>query len=152
MYKAPRDKLACILNCCKVINNLLLNASIVSNENPPGADEFLPVLIYVTIKVWLIAITKEVSVVRSTFYIQFPIEDQPPLTCNDKVSMCQCQFGRIDLAFIYVGKISAKCLMKSDALDMSLVTCEVSLSVLDCPCTVHPCFVPHFLFPQALWL
>lgn len=51
MYKAPRDKLVCILNCCKVINNLLLNASIASNENPPGADEFLPVLIYVTIKV-----------------------------------------------------------------------------------------------------
>ncbi|CAL9185258.1 unnamed protein product, partial [Musa hybrid cultivar] len=50
MYKAPRDKLICILNCCKVINNLLLNASITSNENPPGADEFLPVLIYVTIK------------------------------------------------------------------------------------------------------
>ncbi|TKV96881.1 hypothetical protein SEVIR_9G459000v4 [Setaria viridis] len=50
MFKAPRDKLSCILNCCKVINNLLLNASIVSNDNPPGADEFLPVLIYVTIK------------------------------------------------------------------------------------------------------
>ncbi|KAL4295879.1 hypothetical protein GQ457_12G014990 [Hibiscus cannabinus] len=50
MYKAPRDKLVCILNCCKVINNLLLNASIASNENPPGADDFLPVLIYVTLK------------------------------------------------------------------------------------------------------
>ncbi|CAH8328821.1 unnamed protein product [Eruca vesicaria subsp. sativa] len=50
MYKAPRDKLVCVLNCCKVINNLLLNASIASNENAPGADEFLPVLIYVTIK------------------------------------------------------------------------------------------------------
>ncbi|KAK6939807.1 RABX5, catalytic core helical domain [Dillenia turbinata] len=50
MYKAPRDKLACILNCCKVINNLLINASIASNEHPPGADEFLPVLIYVTLK------------------------------------------------------------------------------------------------------
>lgn len=50
MYKAPRDKLVCILNCSKVISNLLLNASIASNENPPGADEFLPVLIYVTIK------------------------------------------------------------------------------------------------------
>lgn len=50
MYKAPRDKLVCILNCCKVINNLLMNASMASNENPPGADEFLPVLIYVTIK------------------------------------------------------------------------------------------------------
>ncbi|KAL3641792.1 Vacuolar protein sorting-associated protein 9A [Castilleja foliolosa] len=50
MYKAPRDKLVCILNCCKVINNLLLNASAASNEDHPGADEFLPVLIYVTIK------------------------------------------------------------------------------------------------------
>ncbi|XP_058190878.1 vacuolar protein sorting-associated protein 9A-like isoform X1 [Rhododendron vialii] len=50
MYKAPRDKLVCILNCCKVINNLLLNASIAENQNPPGADEFLPVLIFVTIK------------------------------------------------------------------------------------------------------
>lgn len=50
MVKAPRDKLICILNCCKVINNLLLNASIASNEHPPGADEFLPVLIYVTLK------------------------------------------------------------------------------------------------------
>ncbi|XP_061350496.1 vacuolar protein sorting-associated protein 9A-like [Gastrolobium bilobum] len=50
MYKAPRDKLVCILNCCKVIGNLLLNASVASKENPPGADEFLPVLIYVTIK------------------------------------------------------------------------------------------------------
>ncbi|KAK7311586.1 hypothetical protein RJT34_09829 [Clitoria ternatea] len=50
MYKAPRDKLVCILNCCRVIGNLLLNASVASKENPPGADEFLPVLIYVTIK------------------------------------------------------------------------------------------------------
>ncbi|KAL3026490.1 hypothetical protein AAZX31_04G234100 [Glycine max] len=50
MYKAPRDKLVCILNCCRVISNLLLNASVASRENPPGADEFLPVLIYVTIK------------------------------------------------------------------------------------------------------
>ncbi|KAG6602057.1 Vacuolar protein sorting-associated protein 9A, partial [Cucurbita argyrosperma subsp. sororia] len=50
MYKAPRDKLVCLLGCCKVISNLLLNASIASNENPPGADEFLPVLIYVIIK------------------------------------------------------------------------------------------------------
>lgn len=51
MYKAPRDKLLCILNFCKVINNLLLNGSLSSKQNPPGADEFLPVLIYVIIKV-----------------------------------------------------------------------------------------------------
>ncbi|EPS71524.1 hypothetical protein M569_03234, partial [Genlisea aurea] len=50
MSKPPRDKLQCILNCCRVINNLLLNASMSSNGDHPGADEFLPVLIYVTIK------------------------------------------------------------------------------------------------------
>ncbi|KZV33056.1 vacuolar protein sorting-associated protein 9A-like [Dorcoceras hygrometricum] len=50
MYKAPRDKLLCILHCCKVINNLLINVSVASSEDHPGADEFLPVLIYVTIK------------------------------------------------------------------------------------------------------
>lgn len=50
IYKAPRDKLVCILSCCKVISNLLFNSSLDANENPPGADEFLPVLIYVTIK------------------------------------------------------------------------------------------------------
>jgi hypothetical protein len=42
-FKAPREKLLCIMSCCQVINNLLLN--ILS-----GANEFLPILIYVTIK------------------------------------------------------------------------------------------------------
>ncbi|KAL2611438.1 hypothetical protein R1flu_023130 [Riccia fluitans] len=49
-YKSPRDKLVCILNCCRVINNLLVKASMASNDSPPGADDFLPVLIYVVIK------------------------------------------------------------------------------------------------------
>eukprot|EP00850_Spirogloea_muscicola_P020901 SM000230S07337 [mRNA] locus=s230:66536:71018:- [translate_table: standard] len=50
IYKAPRDKLVCILNCCRVINNLLLNMSMGSDGNPPGADDFLPVLIFIVIK------------------------------------------------------------------------------------------------------
>ncbi|XP_021300005.1 vacuolar protein sorting-associated protein 9A-like isoform X3 [Herrania umbratica] len=49
-FKAPREKLLCIMNCCRVINNLLLNASISEDHVPGGADDFLPVLIYVTIK------------------------------------------------------------------------------------------------------
>lgn len=56
-FKAPREKLFCIMNCCKVINNLLLNASASGNCVLAGADNFLPVLIYVTIKAsspWLI--------------------------------------------------------------------------------------------------
>ncbi|GAV72005.1 VPS9 domain-containing protein [Cephalotus follicularis] len=49
-FKAPREKLLCIMNCCRVINNLLLNASMSENHVLAGADDFLPVLIYVTIK------------------------------------------------------------------------------------------------------
>lgn len=43
-YKAPRDKLICILNCCKVIYGLMKHMSI-----DEGADMFLPLLIYVVI-------------------------------------------------------------------------------------------------------
>jgi hypothetical protein len=45
-YKAPRDKMICILNCCKVIYNLLNKA----NTQNPGADDFLPILIYVLLQ------------------------------------------------------------------------------------------------------
>ncbi|MED6175391.1 hypothetical protein PIB30_077938 [Stylosanthes scabra] len=53
-FKSPREKLLCIMNCCRVINNLLLNATISENHVPAGADDFLPVLIYVTIKASLL--------------------------------------------------------------------------------------------------
>eukprot|EP00897_Mesotaenium_endlicherianum_P006351 jgi/Mesen1/5744/ME000291S04927 len=50
-YKAPRDKLVCVLNACRVINNLLINVvSMAADTDAPGADDFLPVLIYVVIK------------------------------------------------------------------------------------------------------
>ncbi|KAG1048501.1 hypothetical protein G6F43_009115 [Rhizopus delemar] len=44
-YKAPRDKLICILNCCKVIFGLIKQV-----EGEAGADKFLPILIYVIIR------------------------------------------------------------------------------------------------------
>ena len=43
-FKAPRDKLVCVLNTCRVINNLL---NVSAGNRPAGADDFLPVLIYV---------------------------------------------------------------------------------------------------------
>ncbi|XP_004295727.1 PREDICTED: vacuolar protein sorting-associated protein 9A-like [Fragaria vesca subsp. vesca] len=49
-FKAPRSKLLCVMNSCKVIYNLLLSSA--SKSQAPvilGADEFLPVLIYVVI-------------------------------------------------------------------------------------------------------
>ncbi|KAI8985546.1 hypothetical protein BD414DRAFT_488409 [Trametes punicea] len=44
-YKAPRDKLICILNCCKVIFGLIRHL-----HKEESADTFLPILIYVVIK------------------------------------------------------------------------------------------------------
>lgn len=44
-YKAPRDKLICILNCCKVIFGLIRHLG--SDEN---ADTFVPILIFVVLK------------------------------------------------------------------------------------------------------
>lgn len=49
-FKAPREKLLCIMNCCRVINNLLLNVSLSTNHMPAGADDFLPTLIYIIIR------------------------------------------------------------------------------------------------------
>ena len=48
MYKAPRDKIVCVLNCCRIINNVLATAA--QEGEAAGADDFLPVLIYVTIR------------------------------------------------------------------------------------------------------
>ncbi|KAJ9524636.1 hypothetical protein QJQ45_024286 [Haematococcus lacustris] len=45
MFKSPRDKLSCILSCCRVITNLL-----GSRKHGAGADDFTPVLVYITIK------------------------------------------------------------------------------------------------------
>ncbi|TBU34047.1 hypothetical protein BD311DRAFT_773928 [Dichomitus squalens] len=44
-YKAPRDKLICILNCCKVIFGLIRHL-----HKDESADSFIPILIYVVIK------------------------------------------------------------------------------------------------------
>ncbi|MCJ1469396.1 hypothetical protein MMC07_008029 [Pseudocyphellaria aurata] len=44
-YRAPRDKIICVLNCCKVIFGLLRN----SKAADTSADSFVPLLIYVVL-------------------------------------------------------------------------------------------------------
>ena len=44
-YRAPRDKVICVLNCCKVIFGLLKNAK----TQDTSADSFVPLLIYVVL-------------------------------------------------------------------------------------------------------
>ncbi|KAL4875834.1 hypothetical protein BJY04DRAFT_201158 [Aspergillus karnatakaensis] len=45
-YRAPRDKVICILNCCKVIFGLLRN----TKKSDTSADSFIPLLIYVVLQ------------------------------------------------------------------------------------------------------
>ena len=61
-YKAPRDKLICILNSCKVIfgstsrsNVILQLLTVISGlirhlHKDEGADSFVPILIFVVLK------------------------------------------------------------------------------------------------------
>ncbi|PKS11801.1 hypothetical protein jhhlp_001094 [Lomentospora prolificans] len=44
-YRAPRDKIICVLNCCKVIFGLLKSA-----KSDTSADSFMPLLIYVVLQ------------------------------------------------------------------------------------------------------
>ncbi|KAI9841741.1 MAG: hypothetical protein M1837_000402 [Sclerophora amabilis] len=44
-YRAPRDKVICVLNCCKVIFGLLRNSG-----TDQSADSFIPMLIYVVLQ------------------------------------------------------------------------------------------------------
>uniref|UniRef100_A0A6Q2Z2T4 GTPase-activating protein and VPS9 domain-containing protein 1 n=1 Tax=Esox lucius TaxID=8010 RepID=A0A6Q2Z2T4_ESOLU len=46
-YKTPRDKVQCILRMCSTIMNLL---SLANEDSVPGADDFVPVLVFVLIK------------------------------------------------------------------------------------------------------
>ena len=61
-YKAPRDKLICILNCCKVIFGQLRYSRVYFDicktilglirhlNSEESADTFVPILIYVVLK------------------------------------------------------------------------------------------------------
>lgn len=44
-YRAPRDKIICVLNCCKVIFGFLKNA-----KSDQSADAFVPLLIYTVLQ------------------------------------------------------------------------------------------------------
>ncbi|KAL7884412.1 hypothetical protein AOLI_G00071820 [Acnodon oligacanthus] len=46
-YKTPRDKVQCILRMCSTIMNLL---SLANEDAVPGADDFVPVLVFVLIR------------------------------------------------------------------------------------------------------
>ncbi|XP_069465522.1 GTPase-activating protein and VPS9 domain-containing protein 1 isoform X6 [Ambystoma mexicanum] len=46
-YKTPRDKVQCILRMCSTIMNML---SLANEDSVPGADDFVPVLVFVLIK------------------------------------------------------------------------------------------------------
>ena len=47
-YKTPRDKVQSILRMCSTIMNLL---SLANEDSVPGADDFVPVLVFVLIRV-----------------------------------------------------------------------------------------------------
>ena len=50
-YKTPRDKVACVIRCATTIMNLLSLAAAAAERSIPAADDFMPVFVFVIIKV-----------------------------------------------------------------------------------------------------
>lgn len=50
-YKTPRDKVACVIRCATTIMNLLSLAAAAAERGIPAADDFMPVFVFVIIKV-----------------------------------------------------------------------------------------------------
>lgn len=59
-YRAPRDKIICVLNCCKVIFGLLRNAG--SDES---ADKFVPLLIMTLLRANVANLCSHVTFIQS---------------------------------------------------------------------------------------
>ena len=50
VFKNPKDKLICIVNACKLVSGMVKHFGFQNKNQGPGADDFLPVLIYVVLK------------------------------------------------------------------------------------------------------
>nr|XP_023029474.1 receptor-mediated endocytosis protein 6 homolog [Leptinotarsa decemlineata] len=73
IYKTPRDKVKCIVNCAKCIMDLL---ALSQSNGSATADDFMPVLVYVIIKVNPEALLSTVQYVNSFFHHQLFGEDE----------------------------------------------------------------------------
>ena len=63
-YKTPRDKVQCVLRMCSTIMNLL---SLANEDSVPGADDFVPVLVFVLIRVSRIFLLSQTHSVKLAY-------------------------------------------------------------------------------------
>ncbi|CAH1109453.1 unnamed protein product [Psylliodes chrysocephalus] len=73
VYKTPRDKVKCIVHCAKCIMDLL---SMSHSRSSATADDFVPVLVYVIIKVNPEALLSTIQYVNSFFHNQLIGEEE----------------------------------------------------------------------------
>ncbi|KAG5884484.1 hypothetical protein JTB14_001279 [Gonioctena quinquepunctata] len=73
IYKTPRDKVKCVFNCAKCIMDLL---ALSQSSGSATADDFMPVLVYVIIKVNPEALLSTVQYVNSFFHNQLFGEEE----------------------------------------------------------------------------
>ncbi|ODV63085.1 guanine nucleotide exchange factor VPS9 ASCRUDRAFT_74483 [Ascoidea rubescens DSM 1968] len=64
-YRSPRDKIICILNCCKVIFGLLKQL-----EKETNADSFIPLLIYIILSNSVNKEKKDLKLTSNLYYIE----------------------------------------------------------------------------------
>jgi hypothetical protein len=63
-FKAPRDKMVCIMNCCKVIYQMINSVTASEEKEAAGADDFFPILIYTFLRANIPQIHSNVKFIR----------------------------------------------------------------------------------------
>lgn len=120
-YKAPRDKMVCVLNCCKIINNILqLKANKAS-----GADEFFPMLVYVIISAKPLNLYSNMRFIQR-FRNEYKLSGEPGY-----------YFTTLQGAIEFVGKLSPENLTIDK---VRLVACTALPDVLCMKLPDQPCF------------
>eukprot|EP01132_Coremiostelium_polycephalum_P005381 gene5381-6714_t len=99
-YKTPRDKMVCVYNCCKSIFKLLKDAN--NSGNPSGADDFLPILIFVVLK-------------ANPPMLQSNIDYITIFSPNRMSTMIGCYFTHLISATLFIKDIGSKSKLTIDS-------------------------------------
>jgi hypothetical protein len=118
-YRAPADKAQCIVRCCSFLFNQL-SVSRNDSNGRPGADDFLPVFIYVVLHSNVRQLNANIEYISSYR--------------NSRALMSKAGYCLVNLqsAMAFISSVSARSLtgMSQDELDIAIDAAETQLGIV----------------------
>lgn len=106
LFKTPGDKIACVVKCCQVIFSVLNLKRGADDTSRPGADDFLPIFIFVVLK------SKVPNLITNCEYIQ---NFHNPASLMSKAGYC---FVNLRSAIEFILTLDAS-VLKMDPVEFS---------------------------------